>query len=222
MTCASNSFTSAMPCARPACYQAVRYARRPTGQHQSHKLRRALIAVPDTLDEQRAIIERVNSVSAAIEDHRRERAKLASLREGLRDDLLTGRAARSGHSGGCRVSQLDRLDELNVVERPLLRQLGGMGWSHVEGADEDPSSGRKDYHLLGRTDFQQTLLHDRLEAALCRLNRNDDGSEWLDDRRINQAISQIERPTARTSSRSTRSCTTRCPRRQRLGPRWRA
>ena len=54
-------------------------------------LRRALIAVPDTLDEQRAIIERVNGVAAAIEDHRRQRAKLSSLREGLRDDLLTGR-----------------------------------------------------------------------------------------------------------------------------------
>lgn len=54
-------------------------------------LRRALIAVPDTLDEQRAIIERVSGVAAAIEDHRRERAKLSSLREGLRDDLLTGR-----------------------------------------------------------------------------------------------------------------------------------
>jgi type I restriction enzyme S subunit len=54
-------------------------------------LRRAFIAVPDTLDEQRAIIERVNGVAAAIEDHRRERAKLSSLREGLRDDLLTGR-----------------------------------------------------------------------------------------------------------------------------------
>jgi type I restriction enzyme S subunit len=54
-------------------------------------LRRALIAVPDTLAEQRAIIERVNGVAAAIEDHRSERAKLSSLREGLRDDLLTGR-----------------------------------------------------------------------------------------------------------------------------------
>ena len=53
-------------------------------------LRRALIAVPDTFDEQRAIIERVNGVSAAIEDHRRERAKLAAFREGLRDDLLSG------------------------------------------------------------------------------------------------------------------------------------
>lgn len=54
-------------------------------------LRRTLIAVPDTLDEQRAIIERVNGVAAAIEDHRREGAKLLSLREGLREDLLTGR-----------------------------------------------------------------------------------------------------------------------------------
>lgn len=95
------------------------------------------------------------------------------------------------------MSQQDRLDELNVVERPLLRQLDVMGWTHVEGADEDPSTGRKDYHLLGRSDFHQTLLRDRLEAALRRLNRNDDGSEWLDERRINQAISQLERPTAR-------------------------
>jgi type I restriction enzyme S subunit len=54
-------------------------------------LRRAFIAVPDSLDEQRAIIDRVNGVSSAIEDHRRERAKLASLREGLRNDLLSGR-----------------------------------------------------------------------------------------------------------------------------------
>ncbi|CDZ54493.1 type I restriction endonuclease subunit R [Neorhizobium galegae] len=95
------------------------------------------------------------------------------------------------------MTQQDRLDELNVVERPLLHQLAVMGWSHVEGAEEDPSTGRKDYHLLGRADFQQTLLRDRLEDALRRLNYNDDGSEWLDDRRIHQAISQLERPTAR-------------------------
>lgn len=54
-------------------------------------LRRAQIAVPDTLDEQRAIIERVNGVAAAIENHRRQHTKLSSLREGLREDLLTGR-----------------------------------------------------------------------------------------------------------------------------------
>ena len=95
------------------------------------------------------------------------------------------------------MSIQDRLDELSVVELPFLRQLAAMGWTHVEGADEDAASGRKDFHLLGRTDFQQTLLRDRLEAALRRLNKNEDGSEWLDDRRINQAISQIERPTAK-------------------------
>ena len=95
------------------------------------------------------------------------------------------------------MSIQDRLDELNVVELPLLRQLGAMGWTHSEGASEDAVSGRKDYHLLDRFDFHQILLRDRLEAALRRLNRNDDGSEWLDDRRINQAISQLERPTAR-------------------------
>ena len=95
------------------------------------------------------------------------------------------------------MSIQDRLDELNVVELPLLRQLGAMGWTDVAGADEDAASGRKDYNLLGRADFQQTLLRDRLEAALSRLNRNDDGSEWLDSRRIHQAISQLERPTAK-------------------------
>ena len=40
-------------------------------------------------------------------------------------------------------------------------------------------------------------LRDRLADALRRLNRNDDGSEWLDERRISQAISQLERPTSR-------------------------
>lgn len=91
----------------------------------------------------------------------------------------------------------DRLDELNVVELPLLAQLGAMGWSHVDGADEDAGSGRKTFHLLGRADFQQTLLRDRLVDAIRKFNRDDNGSEWLDDRRIDQAISQLERPTAR-------------------------
>src|SRR5271166_5829404 len=95
------------------------------------------------------------------------------------------------------MSQQDRLDELNVVELPLIAQLGAMGWMHIDGADEDPSSGRKTFHLLSRTDFQQTLLREGLAAAIRRLNRNPDGSEWLDARRIDQAISLLERPVAR-------------------------
>ena len=54
-------------------------------------LRRVLIAVPDTVEEQRAIVSRVGSVDSAIDHHGRERAKLSALREGLREDLLTGR-----------------------------------------------------------------------------------------------------------------------------------
>ena len=95
------------------------------------------------------------------------------------------------------MSIQDRLDELNVVELPLIAQLGAMGWTHIDGADEDPSSGRKTFHLLSRRDFQQTLLRERLTAAIRRLNRNPDGSEWLDTRRIDQAISLLERPVAR-------------------------
>ena len=105
------------------------------------------------------------------------------------------------------MSIQDRLDELNVVELPLIAQLGNMGWTHVDGADEDAGTGRKDYHVLGRSDFQQTLLGDRLAEALRRLNRNDDGSEWLDTRRIYQAISQLERPTAKDGCAY--GCTTR-------------
>ena len=41
------------------------------------------------------------------------------------------------------MSQQDRLDELNVVELPLIAQLGAMGWTHIDGADEDPNTGRK-------------------------------------------------------------------------------
>ena len=95
------------------------------------------------------------------------------------------------------MSIQDRLDELHVVELPLLAQLRAMGWTYVEGADEDAASGRKTYRPLGRADFHQTLLRDRLKAAIRRLNRDDNGLEWLDDRRIEQAIFQMERPTAK-------------------------
>ena len=54
-------------------------------------LRRALIAVPDTFEEQQAIVNRVSSVASAIDHNSRARAKLSALREGLREDLLTGR-----------------------------------------------------------------------------------------------------------------------------------
>jgi type I restriction enzyme S subunit len=56
-------------------------------------LRRAVIAVPETVEEQRGIVDRVNAVASAIGSRRKEREKLAALRDGLRQDLLTGRVA---------------------------------------------------------------------------------------------------------------------------------
>ena len=52
-------------------------------------LRRAVLAVPETVEERRAIVAGVNAVASAIECHRQEREKLVALRDGLRDDLLT-------------------------------------------------------------------------------------------------------------------------------------
>lgn len=95
------------------------------------------------------------------------------------------------------MSQEDRLNELTVVERPLLAQLQAMGWAYEEGADEDNASGRKEFKPLGRVDFHQTLLRERLADALRRLNRDEDGSDWLDQHRIDQAIAELERPTAK-------------------------
>jgi type I restriction enzyme, R subunit len=76
------------------------------------------------------------------------------------------------------------------VELPLVRQLVGMGWAHLEPAKSDPPS------VTGRGSFRDVLLLDRLRAALRRINLNDDGEEWLDEGRISQAISQLTRPQA--------------------------
>jgi type I restriction enzyme R subunit len=80
--------------------------------------------------------------------------------------------------------------EYRRVELPLMRQLAGMGWSHIESAKSDPPS------VTGRIGFHEVLLLDRLRAALRRVNLDDDGKEWLDDGRISQALSQLTRPQA--------------------------
>jgi type I restriction enzyme, S subunit len=59
-------------------------------------LRRAVIAVPDTIVEQQAIVDRIDAVAATINRHQSERNKLAALRNGLRDDLLIGRVPVAG------------------------------------------------------------------------------------------------------------------------------
>src|ERR1039458_2338230 len=76
--------------------------------------------------------------------------------------------------------------EYTEVELPLLRQLVGMDWSHVEGSEFDPAASERDT-------FREVVLSGRLRAALRRINLDDNGNEWLDESRVAQAEAALLR-----------------------------
>ena len=86
-----------------------------------------------------------------------------------------------------------RNDEYTRVELPFIKQLKHMGWEHAKGDIDVP-------YLVdppitkGRQDFKKVLLLDRLQDAVRRINTDENGNPWIDDKRINKAISDIERP----------------------------
>lgn len=77
--------------------------------------------------------------------------------------------------------------EYAEVERPLLDQLLGLDWSVLEGDKWDPA-------ITLREDFRMSLIERRLRTALLKLNPGPDGTAWLDDSRISEAISSLVRP----------------------------
>jgi type I restriction enzyme R subunit len=79
--------------------------------------------------------------------------------------------------------------ESTTVERPFLDQLAGLGWKVVSGSSDFPSTS-------GRGSFREVLLKDDLRRALKRINLRD-GEPWLDDGRVSQAVSALERIRAR-------------------------
>ena len=72
------------------------------------------------------------------------------------------------------------------VEKPLLDQLQGSGWSVLEGDKWDPRG-------TERGSFGESLLEDRLRVALRKLNLGPDGRPWLDESRISEALSSLTR-----------------------------
>ena len=72
------------------------------------------------------------------------------------------------------------------VERPLLDQLVGLGWLHVEGDKWDAS-------VTGRELFRDSLIEPRLRGALRKINPGPDGYVWLDDSRLSEAVSSLTR-----------------------------
>ncbi|MDL2122306.1 MAG: hypothetical protein LWX51_04300 [Deltaproteobacteria bacterium] len=80
-------------------------------------------------------------------------------------------------------------DEKTYVELPFIEQLKGMGWDHIEGDIDVP-------YLTERESFRDVLLADRLRKAVKRINLDDNGNPWLDDDRVNQVVSALERISA--------------------------
>jgi type I restriction enzyme R subunit len=76
--------------------------------------------------------------------------------------------------------------EYDLVELPLIHQLQAMGWDYLEGDTGVP-------YLTERENFRQVLLKERLEKAVTKLNLDESGNPWLDQPRITQAVSQLER-----------------------------
>lgn len=75
--------------------------------------------------------------------------------------------------------------ELTEVEQPFLDQLASMGWKILTGSMDFPS-------VTGRKSFREVFITPDLRAALRRVNLRD-GQEWLDDGRMSQAVSALER-----------------------------
>lgn len=77
-------------------------------------------------------------------------------------------------------------DEFLLVEQPLLDTLAALGWVTLDGDPEVPD-------FTERGSFREVVLTKRLAAALRRINRDDQHQEWLDDARIQSAMSSLLR-----------------------------
>ena len=75
--------------------------------------------------------------------------------------------------------------EYRDVEKPFLDQLGDMGWKVLTGNIDHAAA-------TGRGSFRQVLIDQDLRQALRRINARD-GEPWLDDGRIEQAVSTLDR-----------------------------
>ena len=80
-------------------------------------------------------------------------------------------------------------DEKTYVEIPFIEQLKGMGWDHIEGDIDVP-------YLTERESFRDVLLTGRLRKAIKKINLDDEGKPWLDDDRVNEVVSRLERISA--------------------------
>jgi len=80
-------------------------------------------------------------------------------------------------------------DEKTYVEIPFIEQLKALGWDHIEGDIDVP-------YLTERESFRDVLLTARLSRVIKNINLDNNGNPWLDDDRVNQVLSALERISA--------------------------
>ncbi len=82
-------------------------------------------------------------------------------------------------------------NEWTEVEKPLIEQLQAQGghkasWQYLKGS-KDSLAGQ------GRENWREVLLKDRLLVALRRINKDQNGKEWLDEKRLGDAFRALDR-----------------------------
>jgi type I restriction enzyme R subunit len=90
--------------------------------------------------------------------------------------------------------------EYDRVEKPFLDQLVSMGWKHTTGSVDNPT-------VSGRDTFREVLILDDLRKALVRINLDPSGMPWLDEPRVSEAISPLQRPGVHKLMEANRICT---------------
>jgi type I restriction enzyme R subunit len=95
----------------------------------------------------------------------------------------------------------DLAHEREAVELPLIEQLKSMGWQHIEGQTGVP-------YLTERQSFREVLLTGRLRDAIRRVNLDENGQPWLDERRVTEAASALERLGAHRLMEANQAATT--------------
>lgn len=69
------------------------------------------------------------------------------------------------------------LPEYEKTEKPLIEQLTGLGWEHLEGAP--PGTPVTDPGASGRASFTDVVYAERFRTAVRRINPGPDGTPWL-------------------------------------------
>lgn len=90
--------------------------------------------------------------------------------------------------------------EFERVEQPFIDQLVAMGWKFTTGNLDNSS-------VTGRENFRQVLLLEDLRKALVRINLDEKGDPWLDDARVSQAVSALQRPGVQKLMEANEACT---------------